>query len=608
MDVTQTAVQAATDALLRVIDRLLIAGGISQLLLAFAIYFLVLALVRAYRGGGSGSVVIPTQPPGTVAPPVAIPPPAVVPPAIPAPVAHPDIALGATGPAVSELQQILGVDVDGQFGDDTAAAVRAYQASHGLDADGEVGDDTWAALLSSKPAVVPTSTNVVLSADVVSKITQIASSSSLAHYSWSGRGTAPEGYITGLAVAFGNVYAKWKAGNSSALVMAQAAGNPSSDALAWYDATFSSVGMNNKTAGADTLRHLFVLLAGLGMRESSGNCFEGRDTSASNVSADTAEAGLFQQSWNSNTSSPELPKLFAQWSANPADFLSIFAVGVQSTAAGLANYGSGQGEEFQALCKSCPAFAVEMAAVGLRVLRSHWGPIVRQEAQVRPEADQLFQQVQAIVDEAPAASSSPGDISPVAPPVSTPTPAPSAPAAVSGVPPWVTLGRSFEGLTWNSGPMPAKIQTWMDNIATCFPEMAPYANGLKTAGLAGYWEWCGGFVQSMLAYSNIRGPISAAGLTGEQTTGDWAYVDAWRTWGTKVWDAADGTSINDASPQIGDVLIWYVPSVIHHVSFYNEPEPTTNSFSSLGGDQGKPLRVSIEDIPMSYCVGIRRAT
>ena len=37
---------------------------------------------------------------------------------------------------------------------------------------------------------------------------------------------------------------------------------------------------------------------GLGMRESSGQYCCGRDTSEDNTTADTAEAGLFQMSWN----------------------------------------------------------------------------------------------------------------------------------------------------------------------------------------------------------------------------------------------------------------------------------------------------------------------
>jgi uncharacterized protein (TIGR02594 family) len=318
---------------------------------------------------------------------------------------RPEVKLDDVGSVVSELQHLLGVTVDGEFGPETDAAVRAYQATHGLDVDGDVGDDTWTALLSGKPA---TAAGVVITTDTINRLVQLAGSSDLARYSWSGRGAAPPGYIKGMAVAFGNVYAKWKKGDTAAAAIATAnSGDGSRDALAWYDAQFAALGLSNGADGAkngDVLRHVFVLLTGLGMRESSGRCCEGRDLSASNTTADTAEAGLFQQSWNSRFASPELPKLFAEYSANPQGFYAIFSEGVTPHAGDLDDFGSGDGEAFQALCKSCPAFAVEAAAVGLRTIRTHWGPINRQEAEIRPEADALFQQVQGIVDSALAVS------------------------------------------------------------------------------------------------------------------------------------------------------------------------------------------------------------
>jgi lysozyme family protein len=190
-------------------------------------------------------------------------------------------------------------------------------------------------------------------------------------------------------------------------------------------------------------------------------------------------------------------------------------------------------------------------------------------------------------------------------PWSTATEAPT-PTTPTGDPPWIILGRTFvENTPWSGGPMPAKMQAWMTDIGTRFPEMAPYCQALMATGSHSWFAWCGFFVQAMLAPSGIRGPISAAGLQGETTEGDWAYVDAWRSWSTKVWDAADDGDINDAQPQSGDVLIWKT-SRIHHVSFYDHPEPTTDTFASLGGDQGSPLRVCLEDLPMSWCVGIRR--
>jgi hypothetical protein len=159
--------------------------------------------------------------------------------------------------------------------------------------------------------------------------------------------------------------------------------------------------MTNDVEGADSLRHLFVLLIGLGMRESSGKHCEGRDVSANNTTAETAEAGLFQTSFNARSASPLLPSLFAHYSAHPAGFLDVFKEGVHCSASSHENFGSGDGREFQRLSKQCPAFAAEFAAVALRHVRSHWGPIKNRHAEVRKECDAMLRQVQAAVDASP---------------------------------------------------------------------------------------------------------------------------------------------------------------------------------------------------------------
>lgn len=51
-----------------------------------------------------------------------------------------------TGEQVKQLQQKLRLDVDGEFGSATEAAVRAFQRNAGLVPDGIVGPKTWAAL------------------------------------------------------------------------------------------------------------------------------------------------------------------------------------------------------------------------------------------------------------------------------------------------------------------------------------------------------------------------------------------------------------------------------------------------------------------------------
>lgn len=311
--------------------------------------------------------------------------------ALPVTTERPLIKINDNGPFVSELQRLLGVDVDGEFGPITATAVRAFQASHGLEIDGEVGPQTWAALLGTGSTTKPAVAAGVLTPELIAQITSLAGASELARYHWNDRGVAPIGYIKGMAVTFAKVYLDLKAGGSAARVMAELpTGDTEHDALAWY-------GVTNISAGVSSLRALFSLLIGLGMRESSGKYYEGRDRSANNVESDTAEAGLFQQSWDSHTASPELSRLLAAYTAKPEGFLSIFAEGANGSSDSV---GDGDGLRFQLLCKAAPAFAVECAAVGLRVLRKHWGPINRREAEMRPEADALLLKVQAAVDAA----------------------------------------------------------------------------------------------------------------------------------------------------------------------------------------------------------------
>ena len=62
------------------------------------------------------------------------------------PDAIPVLRRGATGPAVGDLQRLLGIAQDGVFGPATQAALIAHQKAHQLLADGIVGPATWASL------------------------------------------------------------------------------------------------------------------------------------------------------------------------------------------------------------------------------------------------------------------------------------------------------------------------------------------------------------------------------------------------------------------------------------------------------------------------------
>src|SRR5262249_22053059 len=122
---------------------------------------------------------------------------------------------------------------------------------------------------SSIADVSPTLTERIIATVGVSDVSNLI---------WSDRGLAPSGYANGIAAALARVYAKGKIGNPDARRMAAAnSGDDTRDALSWYNSRFQPKAMDNTKAGADTLRHLFVLLFGLGMRESRGRYCEGPD-------------------------------------------------------------------------------------------------------------------------------------------------------------------------------------------------------------------------------------------------------------------------------------------------------------------------------------------
>ncbi|WP_407157682.1 hypothetical protein [Bradyrhizobium sp. STM 3557] len=255
----------------------------------------------------------------------------------------------------------------------------------------------------------PNLVDIAARGEAVAAISTIVTQSKSVKLNWQNRGLAPRGYMKGMALVFAKVYLKLKAGDPAANEMAKAnSGDMRTDAIAWYADIFSRYSMSNADSGIDTLRHLFVLLIGLGMRESLGKYCAGRDIAASNTSADTAQAGLFQSTFAASTTSPLLTELFRHYLANPAGFAGVFADGVQCTPAELENVGNGNGERFQRLSKECPAFAVEYAAICLRQIRSQYPSINRREATVRPECDEMLRQVQSFVDVSPNINASLG--------------------------------------------------------------------------------------------------------------------------------------------------------------------------------------------------------
>ena len=318
---------------------------------------------------------------------------------------RPTISDGDYGSLVRLVQECLMCEIDGMFGPETERAVIQFQDHHNLDNDGIIGPKTWAKLeevYDLGPYPTPMLRPLLL--DVIGEIEITAAESDVADMIWADdRGTAPLGYTVGMALAYATCVRKFEQGDMTAHEIARAeTGDTDHDALALYRSQFAKIGMINSVAGRGVLRSVFVFLLGLGMQESSGKHCCGRDQSATNVESDTCEAGLFQTSWNYHVCATDAETLFDEYRhalQRPESQcqLKTFEDEVSCSGDDWENYGSGTGTEFQELSKICPAFAVESAAVGIRNLRKHWGPIGRMEVQIVPEAKTLFIEIDDIL-------------------------------------------------------------------------------------------------------------------------------------------------------------------------------------------------------------------
>ena len=310
---------------------------------------------------------------------------------------RPTVRKGSRGPAVVSVQNSLGVyPADGDFGSITDNAVRGFQAAAGLGVDGVVGPMTWDGLDELDARVAAGSNG--LDQNTIDAITQVAETSAIAQYNWRDRGRAPYGYTAGIACCYGLMLKMLETGDESVAEMAQKSrGNPDEDALTWYAAEFAGAGMDNSKDSVDTLRHLWVMILGLGMRESSGRYSEGRDQSASNVQSNTAEAAFAQTSWDINPASDDIPPLLPAYWEDPNGFLEVFQKGVTLKSSDLGNFGSGDGARYQFLAKFCPAFHAQVTALGMRYRRKHWGPINNKAVEIRRDADTMLKEVETII-------------------------------------------------------------------------------------------------------------------------------------------------------------------------------------------------------------------
>jgi len=248
---------------------------------------------------------------------------------------------------------------------------------------------------SSGPAQAPSA---------VEQISRIADNSPCARVRWKDRGLAPAAYMRGIALVYARAVCHPE--RADVQVVSKARLTPSGeantiDALTWYEAQFTAAGMSNTTDGVDTLRHAYTLLIGLGMRESSGKYCEGRDTSMHFITADSAEAGIFQTSFKARLRQPTMSELYEKYKADQSGcLLDVFKQRVSCRARDAVNFGEGEGVNWQQLTKTCPAFATEYAAVLIRVHGGRFGefgPLRNHASEIQPVCDAMFKEVQDLV-------------------------------------------------------------------------------------------------------------------------------------------------------------------------------------------------------------------
>lgn len=235
-------------------------------------------------------------------------------------------------------------------------------------------------------------------------ITAVAVPSKCSNYSWKNRGLAPKGYIKGMALAYAKTLCE-KDFNYTKIIGKAKTGKDAYDALSWYNSNFNALGMKNDKEGLNTIRHSFALLIGLGMRESSGKYCTGRDASATNIRSQSAEAGLFQTSYDSRGTDPELPLMYSRFKKDGKScFLEVFKEGASCKSSDLKNWGTGEGVVYQKLNKECPVFAAQYAAIMLRTLggtKGHYGPLRTKAAEIKLECNDMLLSVQKVLEANP---------------------------------------------------------------------------------------------------------------------------------------------------------------------------------------------------------------
>ena len=236
-------------------------------------------------------------------------------------------------------------------------------------------------------------------------IAAYARGSACASHHWAnGQGRAPGVYTEGVALVFARALCHPERAEVAAA--SAPAGRPgANDGLDQYAPEMKALGMTGSEGPADMLRFSYTLLLGLGMEESSGRHCLGRWMQDPYSAHDSAEAGIFQTSWGARRYHPSLEPLYRRYKADESGcMLGVFSPGVSCPAEDAKNWGEGEGTEWQALTKRCPAFSTEYAVVVLRHgggARGEFGPMRRKTPEVSSDCNAMLQGIQAMVRDHP---------------------------------------------------------------------------------------------------------------------------------------------------------------------------------------------------------------
>lgn len=272
------------------------------------------------------------------------------------------------------------------------------------------------------PVVTPTPKPSPVKTGSIAELTYLADESACSRVNWKDRGVANKGYFRGLTLTYVRQLCNPTPMISRPMSLNQRLSDPKkggdgkmyyTDVIAHYEKDlrkysaqpFTAAGFTDiANGGLETFRAMMTLVTGLGMRESSGQPFVGRDASADFTHENSAESGLNQGSYGLVKDSPEVMELYAWFKKNPkACFKDVYYNGRKGSAANLKNWGTPgtPGYEFQKFKKECPGFDVESTLMAMRYNgggKGEWGPLRSKDAQVVASCAKHYSDVQAYVE------------------------------------------------------------------------------------------------------------------------------------------------------------------------------------------------------------------